>query len=345
VVSDLIVASYKEKYGYPDWTDVPENPDPWDEPSDKSYQWIWWIDSKKRSVVLEGQYPIPVSRMGYMSFAECVQTIGKSIFKGKWTVFPILALGEAERFEACGGNSFVNFSEELLQLEFPFLSKLVSRLGFLNYNALCCGYADAALGLGAISGPILKRYQTVFHSIIDQVVSEQIGVVWRDHEGGEFLKFNRFLLNIDCPPTCLLVGRTCETYVTSQPWVETFDPDLGNLRVPAGHLFLDGFQFTTWLEKRYPIEKPKTLNSQPQTETTAIGETSFQGSEYLKFMLEMTQKMGLTPENQIGKDAVMAQLKAAWKGSVDLSRNDLNSMATLLREPESKLGRGRKPTR
>jgi hypothetical protein len=62
-------------------------------------------------------------------------------------------------------------------------------------------------------------------------------------------------------------------------------------------------------------------------------------SPYMRVMVSVAAKMQITPENQPKKAAVEAELKTAWTLSKPLSANKIDVMATLLREPESELGR------
>jgi len=65
-------------------------------------------------------------------------------------------------------------------------------------------------------------------------------------------------------------------------------------------------------------------------------------SPYLQVMLSVARKLEITPSNQPKKEVVIEALREAWTRSPELSDNKIESMATLLREPESELGRARK---
>jgi len=64
-------------------------------------------------------------------------------------------------------------------------------------------------------------------------------------------------------------------------------------------------------------------------------------SPYLRFMLLVTERMGITPDNQPNKDKVIAEIKKTWTGSL-LSKKLTDVMATLIREPESQRGSAKK---
>ena len=64
-------------------------------------------------------------------------------------------------------------------------------------------------------------------------------------------------------------------------------------------------------------------------------------SPYIRIMLAVAKKLDITPDHQPKKDEVMAEIREVWTGQ-PLSKNLLEAMATMLREPESQLGRARK---
>jgi len=64
-------------------------------------------------------------------------------------------------------------------------------------------------------------------------------------------------------------------------------------------------------------------------------------SPYLKVMLSVSAAMKISPENQPAKKLVEYELEKRWNGRT-LSKKLLGTMATLIREPESQLGRARK---
>ena len=65
-------------------------------------------------------------------------------------------------------------------------------------------------------------------------------------------------------------------------------------------------------------------------------------SPYVRCMIDATIRLGLCANNQLKTEFLIAELPKFWKLPVQLSGRDLKSMATLMREPESKAGRGKK---
>jgi hypothetical protein len=84
----------------------------------------------------------------------------------------------------------------------------------------------------------------------------------------------------------------------------------------------------------------KFLLSQPFASVAT--NTDVHLSPYLKTMLAVAKKLNITPENQPKLEVVTTELRACWTGSEPLSDRLLRAAATLLREPESKLGRAKK---
>jgi hypothetical protein len=64
-------------------------------------------------------------------------------------------------------------------------------------------------------------------------------------------------------------------------------------------------------------------------------------SPYLKAMLVVAKSMQITPQNQPKKELVVDEIKRTWSGPA-LSDKLVKAMATLIREPESQLGRAKK---
>jgi hypothetical protein len=65
-------------------------------------------------------------------------------------------------------------------------------------------------------------------------------------------------------------------------------------------------------------------------------------SPYLRVMLAVSKELDINSGNQPKKEVVVAALKAAWTRPAPLSNKLIETMATLLREPESQLGRARR---
>jgi hypothetical protein len=89
-------------------------------------------------------------------------------------------------------------------------------------------------------------------------------------------------------------------------------------------------QGTTWLDRPLVVREP-----------LALGTGSF-GRE-ARIMKLVATELEITPTNQPKKEAVKFALRTAWKGP-QLPSYLSNAMATLVREPESKLGRAKEQT-
>jgi len=63
-------------------------------------------------------------------------------------------------------------------------------------------------------------------------------------------------------------------------------------------------------------------------------------SPYLRFMLRVADQLKITPDNQVNVESIRAHLTQHWPAEFgDLSRNLIDAMGTLLREPGSQRGR------
>ena len=100
------------------------------------------------------------------------------------------------------------------------------------------------------------------------------------------------------------------------------------------------FPGTHWIYlKRESLDN--YLAGQPHGITAT--QTPIHMSPYIKLMLHVVEFLNITPDNQPKKADVMDAIrKAHWTGEKPLSKAEIEWMATLIREPESKLGRARK---
>jgi hypothetical protein len=65
-------------------------------------------------------------------------------------------------------------------------------------------------------------------------------------------------------------------------------------------------------------------------------------SPYMRVMVTVARKLEISPQHQPKKEEVIAALRKEWTGKGAISTHLVETMATLLREPESQLGRARK---
>lgn len=62
-------------------------------------------------------------------------------------------------------------------------------------------------------------------------------------------------------------------------------------------------------------------------------------SPYMRLMIALILRLKISPENQPKIAELEAHLRSSWTGSIRLSDNLVHAMATLMREPESQLGK------
>ncbi|KLK90739.1 hypothetical protein AA309_23805 [Microvirga vignae] len=105
-----------------------------------------------------------------------------------------------------------------------------------------------------------------------------------------------------------------------------FPPFLANHQI--GFIFLEQASLERFLLSQPFAEKPSGLD--------------IHLSPYLQVLVSIARKMQITPGNQPKKEAIMEEIKLAWTGQEPLGKTLVEYMATILREPESQLGRGNK---
>jgi hypothetical protein len=81
------------------------------------------------------------------------------------------------------------------------------------------------------------------------------------------------------------------------------------------------------------------LMTQPHG-TSSLGGDQYL-SPYLRVMLAVSAKMGITAANQPKKTVVVEEIRSAWRLN-PLSANLIETMATLIRDPESQRGKAKK---
>jgi hypothetical protein len=112
---------------------------------------------------------------------------------------------------------------------------------------------------------------------------------------------------------------------------------LGTMTLPGHPLAGDGLIFV----ERESLDRLLLQMGSTKAEESILPDHL---SPYLRCMLIVAKKLRINPDNQLKKEVVAAELRTAWKqmhGS-EPEATDLNWMATLIREPGSKAGRGAK---
>jgi|GEM_PF-5066520 len=86
----------------------------------------------------------------------------------------------------------------------------------------------------------------------------------------------------------------------------------------------------------------KLLSTKPSAKIGSKDVSRF--SPYVRTLLVVAKELAISPSNQPKKEEVITAILDRWPGK-PLSKRVLNAMATILREPESQLGRARKKIR
>jgi hypothetical protein len=103
---------------------------------------------------------------------------------------------------------------------------------------------------------------------------------------------------------------------------------LGVTGTGFGYIFIERVSLNQFLLSQPFAQKPSGLD--------------FHLSPYMQTMATVARKLEITPLNQPKKAEIIAELKMAWTGAERLGENLLEYMATILREPDSQLGRRRR---
>lgn len=162
-----------------------------------------------------------------------------------------------------------------------------------------------------------EKKKTVQNEIAMRCESRQINSAFRYVEGGEMLDIN---------PICWNTDNLDPRFALCQ-----LDP-----RNPFGSA-ISGDHFGWIFLEREDLER--FLLSQPFAEKPSG--LDFHLSPYMQTLVTVARKMKITPENQPKIAEIEAELEAAWTGPDPLGTTIRGYMATILREPESRAGRGR----
>ena len=165
----------------------------------------------------------------------------------------------------------------------------------------------------------LKRLRAVQEEIVTQCEAGELVVAYRPTLGGAMRPMARELWNTD-----------------REKWIARFyycqfhpsEPFAGGI---AGKDYCNIFITAESLD-RFLLSQPFAVVEAPAGHL----------SPYLKIMLAVANKAGVTLDNQPPKASLEAEIDAMWTGDSPLSANLRQAMATLIREPDSQLGRGKK---
>jgi hypothetical protein len=200
--------------------------------------------------------------------------------------------------------------------EYVFLGRAVHEIGTAIYGAEWTG---SEMDPDAVP-PEFKKFDRVKEEIVSACASGQLVSAFRPEAGGAIEDMPKEWWNTETWRKRFLSCRM-------SPKKPFADVTLPADRVSWIYLRRDSLE-------RYLILQPFA----PQSTDINV-----HLSPYLKVMLAVAKKMQITANDQPVKEAVIAELRAAWRGAEPLSQRLLNAMGTLLREPESGLGRARRP--
>jgi hypothetical protein len=283
---------------------------------------------------------VPVSRGGWMPLATALQTLGHARFGQGWAVAPLDYLAESiGETKAELLTEFGEYQWDQIELRYPKTIRLAMKFAFQDYYDVHLeGMANALMYLRNVISDLLNRYQRVFRVLADVIYDRKISVSWRAVEGGAFTDFDPLLLNVDDAPTPLLAGRSHRDRLTRRTIEYLYNAGESWEPYEAGFLFVRADDFERWFETTH------------STNPTLIATASYSDpqnylSPYLRFMIEQTHALELSLTSTMTKEELIERLRIAgrrWTGTKPLGNRDFDRMATLMREPDAKDGRGRK---
>ena len=284
------------------------------------------------------QWQWPADPYGYVFLFRAVHRIGRALFGDAWTggepsteyPRPLYAplLGKPNVADA-------RRAEELLTKHRPELLARLGREPFplsLNNRSTLRPTVpvfrseewDVAVALAQAelqeAAPRLRRFARVKQVIARAGESGALAFSARPVRGGAMYVVPREHWNTDNWEPRFTIGQ----YNPSDPYGAAF----------AGEKF-----YCLFVEEESLATLVVALSGAPVAESAAGPEATL--SPYLRFMLALSRRLNLSPENQIPKAALEAEIKNAWRGDPPLSERLVQAMATLMREPESQLGRNR----
>jgi hypothetical protein len=164
----------------------------------------------------------------------------------------------------------------------------------------------------------LQRVETVYRAIVAACQSGKLESAARPRIGGKIQRLPKSVWNTE---RWWSRFDTCEIDV-ERPFDHPFARDRGSW------IFVTSTSLSDFL-----LSLPK----QPQCEQELP-----HLSPYLRLMLIVAKRLDITPQHQPLKKAVVTELRSQWTGDSPLSDSLVEAMGTILREPESKLGRAKR---
>lgn len=218
-------------------------------------------------------------------------------------------------------NAFVQRPSAMRQAQWLEVRHHIHEVSGEARNAAIAANLKARAEADAHNGearPKIERYLSVVREIVRACEAKEVAAVIREQNGGGLLPMRREHWNTE------QVGFRFEygAYDPQTPF-KTRGPTSSDQYIFLKTDDLDG------LAQRLSIGLPQPAGL-PHL------------SPYMKVMLAVIERANVTKENQPPKSSIEAEIEALWTVEPALSERLLQAMATLIREPESQLGRGRK---
>lgn len=173
---------------------------------------------------------------------------------------------------------------------------------------------EAADKHNAEARPKIDRFLQVCRELVQAAESGLVKTAHRDRMGGRMYDMDR-------------------NHWNTERWLSRFLYGAYHVDAPFGtHALTDTSHYIFF--QRSGLDDLAALHAGPPRQAT-LGHPSL----YLRVMLQVADRLALSPTNQPKKSVLEAEIRSAWPKGVLLTGRLLSAMATLLREPESQKGR------
>jgi hypothetical protein len=279
----------------------------------------------------------PMDSSEYVFLARAFHEIGRAAYAGQWTGEEPLAVYDIPLPDSY--NSSLDDQTHRRAVELIFRTSESYRLRTQSLYYLPEPTPEEWAGAKRLydemfeqSLPPFRRFDAIVRLMVALLEAGHLDSGWRLEHGGEILPIARGLWNSEAS----LQRFQCCQFLIECPFRE-------------GRVVCNG----QWLfiSRRSLHDCLAFLSAPTNTQVAQAPEIpgaswAEHASVYVRFMVELSAKLKLSPETEPTVEALKAHIEEAWPGrGPELSGKLLSAMATLMRSPESQKGkaRGRSP--
>lgn len=272
------------------------------------------------------RYLWPEETLTHISLAEAVHALGKKLYGDQWTgsepgtelisALPEYLSASISRSDLMRGCQILyeHDADYRKQIPIPFELPMPSNGEWAVAVEISKKMADESL-------QAYSRYFRVCETLRGLFKFDRVKTALRANQGGSEFPLNREHWNLEhgmCRFDCCQMDA--ENLFATRPVTEN-----------GWWIYVEKASFLLHLSGQTNIAAEEIANALMLDRRI---------SPYLRCMVSAAMQLDLCPENQIEKEALKLMVREYWTGSEPLTDKDCDRMATLLRLPESKLGRG-----